>query len=81
MLIDIRTGERGCDYCHGHIMTTIESPAGLTELCWDHTKQFTGWSSEQLEAAHASFEDHILDAFQRGVDADKEDLKRWLGIG
>ena len=64
MLINYLTRERGCDYCHGHIITKIQSPMGLLELCWEHTRQFAGWSSERLESATALFEDHILTALQ-----------------
>ena len=79
MIID-DTGKRGCDHCHGPIMTTISSRAGRIELCWDHTLDFTGWTSEQLEERMAPFEDHLLAAFKRGIPADKEDTKQWLEV-
>ncbi len=79
MVIDPLTRERGCDRCTGPIMVKLDSPAGLVELCWDHAlRSMPGIDSTWLEDRHAPFEDHLLDAFQRGVPADRRDTRNRL---
>ena len=78
MIIGPLTGNRGCDHCTGPVMTVVHSPAGLVELCWDCTIRFTGWTAEHLESVHSPDRDHLLDAFERGVEADAADTWEWL---
>ena len=78
MIIDSQTKERGCDHRTAPVITRVRSPMGLVELCWTCTCRFTISDSEKLEAAHAPFRDHLLDAFKRGIDADANDTKEWF---
>ena len=59
-----------CDRCEAEPMTRIATPYGLIELCWAHTREFTGWSSEELESRIAPYLDHIDEAKRRQAERD-----------
>ena len=65
-----------CDRCPDAPMTRIATPYGLIELCWAHTREFTGWSSEELESRIAPYLDHIDEAKRRQAERDGGPARR-----
>ena len=63
-------GMTWCAYCDRVPITRILSPAGSFCLCWEHTKLFTGWTTEEFEAHHARYAAHVKLGFKRGAEAD-----------
>lgn len=67
-MINPRTKARGCDRCAGPIMTTVESKAGLVELCLACTLiWFPGKDAGWFEERHALFRDHLLDRMKEAA--------------
>jgi hypothetical protein len=50
---------RTCDRCYGEVFARILTPSMYVEFCFEHTKEYSGFTSEELEAAHAPYEDHL----------------------
>lgn len=67
-----------CDRCPAEPMTRIATAYGLIELCWEHTREFTGWTAEELESRMAPYLDHLDEAKRRQAERDAA-LARRLG--
>lgn len=59
-----------CDRCEAEPMTRISTAYGLIELCWEHTREFTGWTAEELESRMAPYLDHLDEAKRRQAERD-----------